>query len=207
MSQRDMKKLIAYSSIAHMGFVTLGAFIGYQIVQHTGRTSGIELGLDGSIVQMLSHGLVSGAMFLCVGVMYDRVHSREISAYGGVVNTMPMFAAFMVLFALANSRRPRYLGVRRRVLGHSGLVQGERLVCLPRGHDPDSGRRLHAVAGEARDLRRRRERSRARAQGSQSPRVPGAVAARGGRADRGNLARALCSMSCARRRSTCPSSC
>jgi NADH-quinone oxidoreductase subunit M len=119
LAQRDMKKLIAYSSIAHMGFVTLGAFIGYQIVQHTGRTSGIELGLDGSIVQMLSHGLVSGAMFLCVGVMYDRVHSREISAYGGVVNSMPMFAAFMVLFALANSGVP----------GTSGFV-GEFLVIL-----------------------------------------------------------------------------
>ena len=119
MSQRDMKKLIAYSSIAHMGFVTLGAFIGYQIVQHTGRTSGIELGLDGSIVQMLSHGLVSGAMFLSVGVMYDRVHTREISAYGGVVNTMPMFAAFMMLFALANCGVP----------GTSGFV-GEFLVIL-----------------------------------------------------------------------------
>jgi NADH-quinone oxidoreductase subunit M len=119
MAQRDMKKLIAYSSIAHMGFVTLGAFIGYQIVQHTGRTTGVELGLDGSLVQMLSHGLVSGAMFLCVGVMYDRVHSREISAYGGVVNTMPMFAAFMMLFALANSGVP----------GTSGFV-GEFLVIL-----------------------------------------------------------------------------
>ena len=106
LAQRDMKKLIAYSSIAHMGFVTLGMFIGFQIVSHTGRTSGIEMGLDGAIVQMLSHGLVSGAMFLCVGVLYDRVHSREISAYGGVVNTMPKFGAFMVLFALANSGLP-----------------------------------------------------------------------------------------------------
>jgi NADH-quinone oxidoreductase subunit M len=119
MSQRDMKKLIAYSSIAHMGFVTLGAFIGYQIVEHTGRTSGIEMGLDGSIVQMLSHGLVSGAMFLCVGVVYDRMHTREISAYGGVVNTMPMYAAFMMLFALANCGVP----------GTSGFV-GEFLVIL-----------------------------------------------------------------------------
>jgi NADH-quinone oxidoreductase subunit M len=119
MSQRDMKKLIAYSSIAHMGFVTLGAFIGYQIVEHTGRISGIEMGLDGSIVQMLSHGLVSGAMFLSVGVMYDRVHTREISAYGGVVNTMPMFAAFMMLFAFANCGVP----------GTSGFV-GEFLVIL-----------------------------------------------------------------------------
>jgi NADH-quinone oxidoreductase subunit M len=118
-AQRDMKKLIAYSSIAHMGFVTLGSFIGFQIASHTGRTMGIELGLDGAVVQMLSHGLVSGALFLCVGVMYDRVHSREISAYGGVVNTMPIFASFMVLFAMANAGLP----------GTSGFV-GEFLVIL-----------------------------------------------------------------------------
>jgi NADH-quinone oxidoreductase subunit M len=119
LAQRDMKKLIAYSSIAHMGFVTLGMFIGFQIVAQTGKTTGIAMGMDGAVVQMLSHGLVSGAMFLCVGVMYDRVHSREISAYGGVVNTMPKFAAFMVLFALANSGLP----------GTSGFV-GEFLVIL-----------------------------------------------------------------------------
>jgi NADH-quinone oxidoreductase subunit M len=119
LAQRDMKKLIAYSSIAHMGFVTLGTFIGFQIVAHTGRTSGIVMGMDGAIVQMLSHGLVSGAMFLCVGVMYDRMHSREISAYGGVINTMPKFAAFMVLFAMANAGLP----------GTSGFV-GEFLVIL-----------------------------------------------------------------------------
>jgi len=119
LAQRDMKKLIAYSSIAHMGFVTLGAFIGYRIVAHSGSTTGIEMGMDGAVVQMLSHGLVSAAMFLCVGVMYDRVHSREISAYGGVINTMPKFAAFMVLFAMANSGLP----------GTSGFV-GEFLVIL-----------------------------------------------------------------------------
>jgi NADH-quinone oxidoreductase subunit M len=119
LAQRDMKKLIAYSSIAHMGFVTLGMFIGFQIVAHTARTSGIQLGMDGAVVEMLSHGLVSGAMFLCVGVMYDRVHSREINAYGGVINTMPKFAAFMVLFALANSGLP----------GTSGFV-GEFMVIL-----------------------------------------------------------------------------
>jgi NADH-quinone oxidoreductase subunit M len=119
LAQRDMKKLIAYSSIAHMGFVTLGMFIGFQIVAHTGRTTGIELGMDGAVVQMLSHGLVSGAMFLCVGVMYDRVHSREISAYGGVINTMPKFAGFAVLFAFANSGVP----------GTSGFI-GEFLVIL-----------------------------------------------------------------------------
>ena len=119
LAQRDMKKLIAYSSIAHMGFVTLGTFIGFQIAAHTSKLIGIQMGLDGALIQMLSHGLVSGAMFLCVGVMYDRVHSREISAYGGVVNTMPKFAAFMVLFAMANAALP----------GTSGFV-GEFLVIL-----------------------------------------------------------------------------
>jgi NADH-quinone oxidoreductase subunit M len=117
--QRDMKKLIAYSSIAHMGFVTLGMFIGYQIVAHTGRTAGVEMGLDGAVIQMLSHGFVSSAMFLCVGVLYDRMHSREISDYGGVINTMPKYAAFMVFFALANAGLP----------GTSGFV-GEFLVIL-----------------------------------------------------------------------------
>jgi NADH-quinone oxidoreductase subunit M len=119
LAQQDMKKLIAYSSIAHMGFVTLGAFIGFTIAAHSGRTTGIELGLDGSLVQMISHGLVSAAMFLCVGVMYDRMHSREIGAYGGVINTMPKFAAFMVLFAMGNAGVP----------GTSGFV-GEFLVIL-----------------------------------------------------------------------------
>jgi NADH-quinone oxidoreductase subunit M len=117
--QTDMKKLIAYSSIAHMGFVTLGAFIAYDIITNTGSLQGVAMGLDGSMVQMVSHGLVSGALFLCVGVMYDRLHSREISSYGGVINSMPRFAGFMVLFCLANSGLP----------GTSGFV-GEFLVIL-----------------------------------------------------------------------------
>jgi len=96
--QKDMKKLVAYSSIAHMGFVTLGFFIFN------------ELGVEGGIVQMISHGFVSGAMFLCIGVLYDRVHSREIAAYGGVVNTMPKFAAFALLFAMANCGLPGTAG-------------------------------------------------------------------------------------------------
>jgi NADH-quinone oxidoreductase subunit M len=104
--QQDMKKLIAYSSVAHMGFVTLGSFLAWDIVRATGQSTGAVMGIDGAMVQMISHGLVSGAMFLCVGVMYDRVHSRDISAYGGVVNKMPIFAAFMVLFAMANSGLP-----------------------------------------------------------------------------------------------------
>jgi NADH-quinone oxidoreductase subunit M len=117
--QTDMKKLIAYSSIAHMGFVTLGSFIAFDIYNNTGSYEGAGMGIDGAMIQMVSHGLISGALFLCVGVMYDRVHSREISAYGGVINTMPKFAAFFVLFALANSGLP----------GTSGFV-GEFLVIL-----------------------------------------------------------------------------
>ena len=105
--QQDMKKLIAYSSISHMGFVTLGLFIFNP------------LGMEGGIVQMISHGFISAALFLCVGVLYDRMHSRQIADYGGVVNTMPAFAAFAVLFALANTGLP----------GTSGFV-GEFLVIL-----------------------------------------------------------------------------
>jgi len=113
--QKDMKKLIAYSSIAHMGFVTLGMFLAWWIV----AGNGAGLGMTGAMVQMISHGLISGAMFLCVGVLYDRVHSRRIADYGGVANTMPVFAAFMVLFAMANSGLP----------GTSGFV-GEFMVII-----------------------------------------------------------------------------
>ena len=105
--QADMKKLIAYSSIAHMGFVTLGFFLFSQ------------LGVEGGLVQMISHGFVSAALFLCVGVLYDRMHSRLIGDYGGVVNTMPKFAAFAMLFAMANAALP----------GTSGFV-GEFMVIL-----------------------------------------------------------------------------
>jgi NADH-quinone oxidoreductase subunit M len=96
--QTDMKKLIAYSSIAHMGFVTLGFFIFNAY------------GIEGALIQMISHGFVSAAMFLCVGVMYDRMHSRMIADYGGVVNTMPKFASFMMLFAMANCGLPATSG-------------------------------------------------------------------------------------------------
>jgi len=98
MVQQDMKKLVAYSSVAHMGFVTLGFFIFN------------DLGIAGGLVQMIAHGFVSGAMFLCIGVLYDRVHSRDISAYGGVINTMPKFAAFALLFAMANCGLPATAG-------------------------------------------------------------------------------------------------
>ncbi len=117
--QRDMKKLIAYSSIAHMGFVTLGFFVVFRIMNSGYGDSGAGLALEGGMVQMVSHGFISGALFLCVGVMYDRMHSREIADYGGVVNTMPVFAAFMVFFAMANAGLP----------GTSGFV-GEFMVIL-----------------------------------------------------------------------------
>jgi NADH-quinone oxidoreductase subunit M len=110
MVQQDMKKLIAYSSVAHMGFVTLGSFLVYELIAVNGDVRGAEMGIDGAMVQMISHGLVSGAMFFCVGVLYDRMHSREINAYGGVVNRMPIFAAFAVLFAMANSGVPATSG-------------------------------------------------------------------------------------------------
>jgi NADH-quinone oxidoreductase subunit M len=120
--QTDMKKLIAYSSIAHMGFVTLGFFLVFAIVTdgaglEVGRSA--VMGVMGGMVQMISHGLISGAMFLCVGVLYDRMHSRRIADYGGVINTMPKFGALMVFFAMANAGLP----------GTSGFV-GEFLVIL-----------------------------------------------------------------------------
>jgi len=117
--QEDMKKLVAYSSISHMGFVTLGFFIVFDIYTQTGSVSGSALGMEGAMVQMISHGFVSGAMFLCIGVMYDRMHSRNISDYGGVVNSMPWFAALFVFFAMANAGLP----------GTSGFV-GEFMVVL-----------------------------------------------------------------------------
>ena len=158
--QQDMKKLIAYSSIAHMGFVTLGAFVVYQIVRNTGGLQGAGMGMDGAMVQMISHGLVSGALFLCVGVLYDRMHSRadrrlrrrdqhhaDLRGLHGVVR--------------AGQHRPAgHLGIRRRVPGDPGELQGELLVFAARGGHADPRRGVHAVAGEARGLRARRQRPR-----------------------------------------------
>jgi NADH-quinone oxidoreductase subunit M len=109
--QTDMKKLVAYSSIAHMGFVTLGFFIFNP------------MGIQGAIVQMISHGFVSGAMFLCIGVLYDRMHSRNIADYGGVVNTMPKFAALFMLFAMANAGLPATSGFVGEFFVILGAVQ------------------------------------------------------------------------------------
>jgi len=117
--QDDMKKLVAYSSIAHMGFVTLGTFIAFTLVRDYGSIDAARLGLQGAMVQMVSHGFVSGAMFTCIGVLYDRMHTRRIADYGGVVNVMPWFATFAMLFYMANAGLP----------GTSGFV-GEFMVIM-----------------------------------------------------------------------------
>jgi len=117
--QEDMKKLIAYSSIAHMGFVTLGIFIAMALTRDLNNPLAARLGIQGAMVQMISHGFISGAMFSCVGVLYDRMHTRMIRDYGGVVNTMPRFATLFVFFAMANCGLP----------GTSGFV-GEFWVIL-----------------------------------------------------------------------------
>jgi len=121
LAQSDMKKLVAYSSIAHMGFVTLGLFVIFRIWGNGDGldSSGAALAVEGAMIQMISHGFISAAMFLMIGVLYDRMHSRNIMDYGGVVNTMPTFAAFAVFFAMANAGLP----------GTSGFV-GEFMVIL-----------------------------------------------------------------------------
>ena len=123
--QKDMKKLVAYSSIAHMGFVTLGLFVVFQITGNTANSGGqgAALAVEGAMIQMISHGFISGAMFLMIGVLYDRMHTREIAAYGGVVHTMPVFTAFAVFFAMANAGLP----------GTSGFV-GEFMVIIASFH-------------------------------------------------------------------------
>ena len=118
LSQTDMKKLIAYSSVAHMGFVTLGTFVVF-LNHENASIDNMNIAISGAMIQMISHGLISGALFLCIGVMYDRIHSREINDYGGVALSMPRFAGLMVFFALANAALP----------GTSGFV-GEVLIIL-----------------------------------------------------------------------------
>ena len=118
LAQSDMKKLIAYSSIAHMGFVTLGLFISFSLVANN-HVDAAVMGIQGALIQMISHGFISGALFLCIGVLYERMHSREIGDYGGVVNVMPKFAMYFMLFSMANAGLP----------GTSGFV-GEFMVIL-----------------------------------------------------------------------------
>lgn len=117
--QADLKKLVAYSSVSHMGFVTLGLFVGFLAYANSGSLQGAALAMQGAMIQMISHGFISAALFFCVGVLYQRMHSREINAYGGVASVMPRFAALLMLFAMANSGLP----------GTSGFV-GEFLVIL-----------------------------------------------------------------------------
>ena len=142
LAQEDMKKLIAYSSVAHMGFVTMGLF-----------TFNVQ-GVQGGIFQMLSHGLVSGALFLCVGVIYDRMHTREISAYGGLVHRMPIYAACLMVFTMANVGLPGTSGFVGEFLSLLGAFKVNTWVAAL----GDDGRRavggLCAVALPARDLRR-----------------------------------------------------
>ena len=174
--QHDMKKLIAYSSIAHMGFVTLGSFIAFDIVvTHRRRLTGAAMGLDGAMVQMISHGLVSGALFFCVGVLYDRLHTREICR---LRRRRQHHAGLRVLRRAVRDgeRRPaRHLRIRRRVPGDPRELQGATSgIAFLAATTLILGRRLHAVAGEARDLGRRRQRRRCVAQGPQRARIPGA---------------------------------
>src|SRR5690606_32235991 len=116
--QTDMKKLIAYSSVAHMGFVTMGIF--------TGNT----LGVHGAVFQMLSHGIVSGALFLCVGVVYDRLHTREIAAYGGLVSNMPAYAAVFMVFTMANVGLPGTSGFVGEFMTLLGVFRANTWVAL-----------------------------------------------------------------------------
>ena len=157
LAQEDVKKLIAYSSVAHMGFVTMGIF------------SFTVQGVDGAIFQMLSHGLVSAALFLCVGVVYDRMHTREIAAYGGLVNRMPLYA-FVLHGVHAGQRRPaRHLGLRRRVPDPARRLQGQHLGGVPGHHRRDPVGGLRALPLPAHDLRAAGE---ARAQVHHRPGLP-----------------------------------
>jgi len=117
--QKDMKKLVAYSSISHMGFVTLGCFLLFALEFQTKHVRLAVMGLEGSVIQMISHGFISGAMFICVGILYERMHTKLIEKYGGIANSMPIFAVFFMIFSMANSGLP----------GTSGFV-GELFVIL-----------------------------------------------------------------------------
>ena len=138
--QQDMKKLIAYSSISHMGFVTLGLFIAFGVFQNTEGGRGAALGVEGAMVQMISHGFISGALFLCVGVLYDRMHSRMIADYGGVANSMPWFAMFAVLFFMANSGLPGTSGFVGEFMVILAAFQANFWYAFLAAHDADFGR-------------------------------------------------------------------
>ncbi len=141
LAQTDMKKLIAYSSVAHMGVVTIGIF-----------TVNVQ-GISGALFQMLSHGIVSGALFLCVGVVYDRMHTREIARYGGLADRMPAYALLFMLFTHGQHGPARHVRLRRRVPGAGRRVPGEVLAGAARQPRHDPRRRLHAVSVSPHDLR------------------------------------------------------
>ena len=141
LAQEDMKKLIAYSSVAHMGFVTMGIFTLTQ------------QGVDGGVFQMLSHGIVSGALFLCVGVIYDRMHTREIKAYGGLVQRMPIYAACFMVFTLANVGLPGTSGFVGEFLTMLGAFQVQHLDRDLRGHGRDPVGGLYALSLSPRGVR------------------------------------------------------
>ena len=188
--QEDMKKLIAYSSVSHMGFVTLGTFIAFALVRDDGLQDAARLGLQGAMVQMICHGFISGAMFSCVGVLYDRMHSRMISDYGGVANVMPWFAMFWVFFAMANSGLPGTSGFVGEFMVILAAFQHIPLIAFTRGLHPDHRRRLHAVADQAGDLGRGRQRPRRRARGHQHARMDRAGRVRHRRAGAGRVSQA-----------------
>ena len=161
--QEDIKKLIAYSSVAHMGFVTMGIFAGTM------------QGVAGGVFQMISHGIVSGALFLCVGVVYDRMHTREIAAYGGLVNRMPLYALVFMVFTMANVGLPGHLRLRRRVHDAARHLQGldpDRRLRDDR-RDPVGG--LRALALPQGGVRRADQAVACQHQGSDVPRGPDAV--------------------------------
>ena len=158
LAQEDMKKLIAYSSVAHMGFVTIGIF------------TATNQGIAGAIFQMLSHGIVSAALFLCVGVVYDRLHTREIARYGGLVHRMPAYAAVFMVFTLASVGLPGTSGFVGEFLVLPRRVRGKHLGLLPCGDGRNSRRRLHAVSLSSRDLRQVGARGTPDNAGSQSAR-------------------------------------
>ena len=147
LAQEDVKKLIAYSSVAHMGFVTMGVF------------SFTVQGVDGAIFQMLSHGLVSAALFLCVGVVYDRMHTREIDAYGGLVNRMPIYAFVFHAVHLGQRRSAWDVGLDRRILDPGRGLQGQHLGCFPRHQRRDPVGGLRALSLSAHDVRPLEKRS------------------------------------------------
>ena len=165
--QEDIKKLIAYSSVAHMGFVTMGIF------------AGTTQGVAGGVFQMISHGIVSGALFLCVGIVYDRMHTREIAAYGGLVNRMPLYALVFMVFTMANVGLPGTSGFVGEFMTLIGTFKVSIPTAVLRHHRRDPVGGLCAVALSQGGVRRAGQAVAGEHQGSDVPREPDADAAGG----------------------------